>query len=400
MESAMQDLLFLAHRIPYPPNKGDKIRSYHFLKYLTDAYTVHLGTFVDDSNDWQYTDKLDAICAETCYLGLNPLQAKIKSLQGLLTGEALSLPYYKNQAMQNWVDSTIKTHSIKKVLIFSSVMAQFIKKTHDVEMIVDFVDVDSDKWRQYARSKKGLGAWIYQRESRYLFNFEKKIAEQAKASFFVSEQEAALFKSLAPKASEKMTHINNGVDTDYFSPEQMFATPYSSNEDVIVFTGAMDYWANVDAVKWFAEDIFSRITKNYPALKFYIVGSRPTKVVEALANKTIVVTGAVDDVRPYLAHAKLVVAPLRIARGIQNKVLEAMAMGKYVIATSAAMEGILYSETLDVSVGDEVHVIIKQLEELLQKNSSVTISNNNRDFVTAMFSWEQNVNRLISLIQE
>ena len=396
----MQDLLFLAHRIPYPPNKGDKIRSYHFLKYLTDAYTVHLGTFVDDPNDWQYTDKLDAICAETCYLGLTPLQAKIKSLQGLLTGEALSLPYYKNQAMQNWVDSTIKTYSIKKVLIFSSVMAQFINKTHDVEMIVDFVDVDSDKWRQYAISKKGLGAWIYKRESKYLFNYEKKIAEQAKASFFVSEQEAALFKSLAPKASEKMNHINNGVDTDYFSPEQMFATPYSSNEDVIVFTGAMDYWANVDAVKWFAEDIFSRITKNYPALKFYIVGSRPTKVVEALANKTIVVTGAVDDVRPYLAHAKLVVAPLRIARGIQNKVLEAMAMGKYVIATSAAMEGILYSETLDVSVGDEVHVIIKQLEELLQKNSSVTISNNNRDFVTAMFSWEQNVNRLISLIQE
>ena len=396
----MTDLLFLAHRIPYPPNKGDKIRSYHLLKYLTNAYTVHLGAFIDDPNDWKYPDKLDAICAETFYLGLNPFRSKIKSLQGLLTNEALSLPYYKNQAMQDWVNKTINSYSIKKVLIFSSVMAQYINETHDVEMIVDFVDVDSDKWRQYAISKKGLSAWIYKRESKYLFNYEEKTAEQAKASFFVSEQEAALFKSLAPKASEKMTHINNGVDTDYFSPEQMFATPYSSNEDVIVFTGAMDYWANVDAVKWFAEDIFSRFTKNYPALKFYIVGSRPTKVVEALANKTIVVTGAVDDVRPYLAHAKLVVAPLRIARGIQNKVLEAMAMGKYVIATSAAMEGILYSETLDVSVGDEVHVIIKQLEELLQKNSSVTISNNNRDFVTAMFSWEQNVNRLISLIQE
>ena len=205
-------------------------------------------------------------------------------------------------------------------------------------------------------------------------------------------------KSLAPKVSEKVTHINNGVDTDYFSPEQTFATPYSANEDVIVFTGAMDYWANVDAVKWFAEDVFPHITKNYPALKFYIVGSRPAKEVEALANNTIVVTGAVDDVRPYLAHAKLVVAPLRIARGIQNKVLEAMAMGKYVIATSAAMEGIPYNETLDVSVGDEVDVVIKQLEELLQKNSSVMVSNNNRDFVTAMFSWEQNVNRLLSLM--
>jgi len=396
----MQDLLFLAHRIPYPPNKGDKIRSYHFLKYLTSSYTVHLGTFIDDPNDWQYTDKLDAICAETRYLELNPLKAKIKSLQGLLTGEPLSLPYYKNQVMQDWVDKTLKDHGIKKVLIFSSVMAQFINKTHDVEMFVDFVDVDSDKWRQYAKSKKALGAWIYQRESKYLFNHEKKIAEEAKASFFVSEQEADLFKNLAPEVSEKVTHINNGVDTDYFSPEQSFSTPYPTNVDVIVFTGAMDYWANVDAVKWFAEDVFPHIVKTHPTLKFYIVGSRPTKEVAALANDTVVVTGAVDDVRPYLAHAKLAVAPLRIARGIQNKVLEAMAMGKYVIATSAAMEGIPYNETLDVAEGDDANVVINQLDALLQKHSAAIVSDNNRNFVTAMFSWEQNVNRLLSLMQK
>ena len=151
----MQDFLFLAHRIPYPPNKGDKIRSYHLLKYLASSYNIHLGTFIDDPDDWKHTDKLDTICAETCYLGLNSLHAKIKSLQGLLTGEALSLPYYKNQAMQAWVNKTINAHSIKKVLIFSSVMAQYINETHDVEIIVDFVDVDSDKWRQYADSKKG-----------------------------------------------------------------------------------------------------------------------------------------------------------------------------------------------------------------------------------------------------
>lgn len=396
----MESLLFLAHRIPYPPNKGDKIRSYHFLKYLTDTYNVHLGTFIDDPNDWQYTDKLDAICAETCYLKLNPFEAKIKSLKGLLTGEALSLPYYKNQAMQDWVDSTIKTYSIKKVFIFSSVMAQFINKTHDVEMFIDFVDVDSDKWRQYANSKKGLGAWVYQRESNYLLNYEKKIAKQAKVSFFVSEQEADLFKNLAPEVCEKITPINNGVDTDYFSPEQTFTSPYPRNEDIIVFTGAMDYWANVDAVRWFAEDIFSHITKNYPAVKFYIVGSKPSKEVEALANNTVVVTGAVDDIRPYIAHAKLAVAPLRIARGIQNKVLEAMAMGKYVIATSAAMEGISYNEPLDVFVGDEVDVVIKQLEELLRKNSVTMVSNNNREFVIAMYSWEKNVNKLVNSMQK
>ncbi len=396
----MESLLFLSHRIPYPPNKGDKIRSFHFLKYLTGAYTVHLGAFIDDPNDWQYTDKLNVICSETCYLGLNPLKAKIKSLKGLLTGEALTLPYYKNQAMQDWVDSTIRTYSIKKVLIFSSAMAQFINETHDVEMYVDFVDVDSDKWRQYACSKKGLSAWIYQRESKYLFNYEKKVANRAKVSFFVSEQEADLFKKLAPEVSRNVTYFYNGVNSDHFSPELSFVRPYPANEDVIVFTGAMDYWANVDAVKWFAEEVFPHITKNYPGVKFYIVGSRPAKEVEALANNAVVVTGTVDDVRPYLAHAKLVIAPLRIARGIQNKVLEAMAMGKYVIVTSAAMEGIHYDESLDISVCDEVVDVINQTEKFLQKNSTSMLSNNNRQFVKARFSWEKNVSQLVNLMRE
>jgi sugar transferase (PEP-CTERM/EpsH1 system associated) len=396
----MKDLLFLAHRIPYPPNKGDKIRSYHFLKHLTSEYNVHLGAFIDDPNDWQYTDKLKSDCAETCFLGLNPLPAKIKSLQGLLTGEALSLPYYKNQAMQDWVDKSIKKHKIKKVLVFSSVMAQYINKTHDVDMIVDFVDVDSDKWRQYAAKKHGLAKWIYQRESKYLLNYEKKIAENAKSSIFVSEQEAALFKSLAPAASEKITYINNGVDTDYFSSEQLFTSPYQYNEEVIVFTGAMDYWPNVEAVKWFAEDIFPPLLKNHPAAKFYIVGSRPTKEVEELAkNKNIIVTGAVDDVRPYVAHAKLAVAPLRIARGIQNKVLEAMSMGKYVIATSAAMEGIPCSVALDVAVCDEVDTMIRRIDGLLQKTPAAIASSNNREFVKAKFSWEQSFNKLSALLQ-
>ena len=396
----MKDLLFLAHRIPYPPNKGDKIRSYHFLKHLTSEYNVHLGAFIDDPNDWQYTDKLKSSCTKTCFLELNPLLAKIKSLQGLLTGEALSLPYYKNQAMQDWVDQSIKKHKIKKVLVFSSVMAQFINENHDVDMIVDFVDVDSDKWRQYAAKKTGLAAWVYQRESKYLLNYEKKIAESSRSSFFVSEQEAALFKSIAPAVNEKITYINNGVDTDYFSPEQLFASPYQDNEQVIVFTGAMDYWANVDAVTWFAEDIFPHLLKNHPTAKFYIVGSRPAKEVEELAkNNNIIVTGAVEDVRPYVAHAKLAVAPLRIARGIQNKVLEAMSMGKYVIATSAAMEGIPYDVALDVAVCDETDTMIRRIDELLQNTPAAITSSNNREFVKAKFSWEKNFHKLSTLLQ-
>jgi sugar transferase (PEP-CTERM/EpsH1 system associated) len=394
----MENLLFLLHRIPYPPNKGDKIRSYHFLKYLAENYNVYLGTFIDDANDWQYTEKVNALCAETHYENLNPFQSKIKSVQGFLIGEALSLPYYKNQAMQNWVNYTIKTHSIQKVLIFSSVMTQFVENRNDVEIVVDFVDVDSDKWRQYAEKKQGIARWVYQRESKYLLAYEQKIAQLAKSSLFVSEQEAALFKSLTPALTDKIGHINNGVDVDYFSPDLQFDSPYSANETVIAFTGAMDYWANVDAVTWFANQVFPKILQENPKVKFYIVGSKPTKDVIALANENVVITDFVDDVRPYLSYAKLVVAPLRIARGIQNKVLEAMAMGKIIVATSAAFEGIPYIENLAVSVIDDETEMPHKISELLQTNST-EFSKVNRDFVKEKFSWEQNVNKLSELLK-
>ncbi|MDD2724996.1 MAG: TIGR03087 family PEP-CTERM/XrtA system glycosyltransferase [Methylovulum sp.] len=396
----MKNLLFLVHRIPFPPNKGDKIRSYHFLKYLADEFNVYLGTFVDDPHDWQYTDALDALCAGTCYQELQALPAKIKSLQGLLTGEPLSLPYYQSQALQNWVDDAIQKHAISKVLIFSSVMARFIKPQHDVGMVVDFVDVDSDKWRQYAGKKHGLARWIYQREAKYLLAYERQLAARAQTSLFVSEQEAALFKTLAPEAADKVGFVNNGVDTDYFSPHHDYVSPYQIGDEVLVFTGAMDYWANIDAVEWFAKDVFPQLQAQYPAIKFYIVGSKPGKAVLELAgNPAITVTGRVDDVRPYVAYARLAIAPLRIARGIQNKVLEAMAMDKTIVATSAAMEGIPYQEvSLALAVSDDAEAMVGQLWEALQ-NPAATSVNANRDFVIGGFSWQQNVHQLAGFLQ-
>jgi len=396
----MENLLFLVHRIPYPPNKGDKIRSYHLLKRLVKHYQVHLGTYIDDPADWQHVNRVNAICEQTHYVGLTPWQAKIKSLTGLVNEQALSVPYYSNKSMQTWVDQTINQYQIKKVLIFSSVMAQFINDSHDVEMIVDFVDVDSDKWCQYAAKKSGLAKWVYQRESEHLLKYEREIAAKAKANIFVSEQEAALFKRLAPEVNAKTTHINNGVDTDYFSPVYSLPSPYQPEEAAIVFTGAMDYWANVDAVTWFANKVFPRIISSYPTAKFYIVGSRPSKEVLALTKQSnIVVTGAVDDVRPYVAHARLAVAPLRIARGIQNKVLEAMAMGKYVAATPAAMEGIVCGDPIDVSINDEADAMADQIIEWLRLNPLAMVSPSNREFVQKKFGWEQNLGQLLQLLQ-
>ncbi|PKM37854.1 MAG: sugar transferase [Gammaproteobacteria bacterium HGW-Gammaproteobacteria-10] len=393
------NLLFLVHRIPYPPNKGDKIRSFHFLKALSQQYQIFLGSFIDDPNDRQYADTVKSYCQETCIESLDPLQSKIKSLTGLLTGKALSLPYYRNPKLQQWVNDVIERHQISKVLIFSSVMGQYVLNREDLTLIADYVDVDSDKWRQYAEKKNWPESWVYRRESERLIEFEKQLISQVKAGFFVSEQEASLFKTLAPEFEARIGSVNNGVDTDYFSPDYAFDSPYRPESQVLAFTGAMDYWANVDAVKWFAEKVFPSIRKKHPDTEFYIVGSKPTKDVLSLAQiDGVVVTGSVDDVRPFIAHADLVVTPLRIARGIQNKVLEAMAMAKPVIATSMAIEGIPVDDSLNVAIIDDVQSFADRVCESLAQDEGDKQSKNNRRFVLKNFSWQTSTDRLIELI--
>ncbi|PKM11429.1 MAG: sugar transferase [Gammaproteobacteria bacterium HGW-Gammaproteobacteria-3] len=395
----MENLLFLVHRIPYPPNKGDKIRSYHFLQALSAHYRVYLGTFIDDPEDWNYESSVQSFCKDTCIQSLQPLQAKIKSLEGLLTGSALSVPYYRNKVLQTWVDQVIEQQEIKKVLIFSSVMAQYVAHHKQLTLIVDFVDVDSDKWRQYALKKSWPESWLYRRESERLLDYERQVIDRARAGVFVSELEAELFKSLAPEFKDKVKAITNGVDTDYFSPEHVFPSPYPPQTSVMVFTGAMDYWANVDAVKWFAEQVFPALYRGNSLARFYIVGSKPTREVLALGERPgVTVTGAVKDIRPYLASAHLVVAPLRIARGIQNKVLEAMAMGKKVMATSAAMEGIPLDGQPALSVIDDAEQFAEQAGHFLKAHAVPQTFDANRNFVLAQFSWQSSSERLISLI--
>jgi len=338
----MDELLYLVHRIPYPPNKGDKIRSYHLLQHLARRFKVHVGAFVDDSNDWQYAAALAHLAGgEVKLRALNPRLATLKSASGLLTGEPLTLPYYRDRPMQRWVDNLLATRPITRAVVYSSSMAQYVMRHPQLHRVIDFVDIDSDKWRQYAQKKAWPMNWVYRREARTLFDYERRVTHAFAASAFVSETEAALFKRLAPDCADKVFGFSNGVDTDYFSPSLTFPSPYRAGEQVLVFTGAMDYWANVEAVAWFVRDIFPAVQRAHPEAAFYIVGTRPTSEVQALAkHRGVTVTGAVPDTRPYIAHAAMAVAPLRIARGIQNKVLEAMAMAKPTVVTEHALEGI------------------------------------------------------------
>ena len=331
----MADLLYLTHRIPYPPNKGDKLRAYRILTHLAARHRVHLGTFVDDRDDASHVDTLRGICASVRAEGLAPTLARIRSVAGLASREALSLPYYRNAALRRWVERTVRERRIETALVFSSVMAQYVMRLRELRVLIDFVDVDSAKWTQYAETRRGPASWLYRREGRRLLDFERQAAARAAQAFFVTDAEVALWRRLAPDSATRADAVGNAVDTHYFSPGVAFDSPFRAGTLPIVFTGAMNYWPNVDAVRWFAEAILPRVREAHPAATFCIVGMNPVAAVKALRSEAVQVTGTVDDVRPYLSHAACVVAPLRIARGIQNKVLEAMAMGCAVVASDA-----------------------------------------------------------------
>jgi sugar transferase (PEP-CTERM/EpsH1 system associated) len=263
-------------------------------------------------------------------------------------------------------------------------------------------DIDSDKWRQYAENKPWYSRWIYAREQNKLSQHE----QQALASFdyvtLITEAEATLFKQLSPSSyHHKIKTLPNGVDTAYFDPNASFDTtdlPELSTL-AICFTGAMDYWANEDAVVWFCQQVWPLILKQHPQCTFYIVGGKPSDNVKKLAEiQGVKVTGRVPDVRPYLASSVLAVAPMRIARGVQNKVLEAMAMAKLVVMTSMGLEGIEVDETQQALVEDDPIKMAAKINQLISENRSSYQPN--RDWIIQRYSWQGALAQLPTMLTE
>ncbi|MBN1377779.1 MAG: TIGR03087 family PEP-CTERM/XrtA system glycosyltransferase [Gammaproteobacteria bacterium] len=400
----MSNVLLLVHRIPYPPNKGDKIRSYHLLKYLSERHKLFLGAFVDDVDDWLYAPEVEKLCASTCLLPLNKKLATLRSLSGFLKGAALTVPYYGSFRMKRWVNDVLNNQAIDRIVVFSSSMAQYVecKKFSGIKRIIDFVDIDSDKWQQYAKTKHWPLSWVYNREFRKLQKYERRIADKFDVSTFVSSSEAKHFRLLTPGLDGKIQYYNNGVNLDFYSLTGDLVNPYMPDTVPFVFVGAMDYWANEDAVRWFTKDVLPSIRTVIPNALFYIVGSNPGRNVLALNSqeKGIIVTGKVNDVRPYLAYAQATIICLRIARGIQNKVLEAMAMECPVITTSQAIEGIDAVEDRDYLLADsadEIRNKVQILKNNPDRRKSMTIAA--RQMIEEKYSWSENLKLLDSWLK-
>jgi len=401
--SAPRNLLFLVHRIPYPPDKGDKIRSFHLLQALASEYRVHLGSFVDNPADWAHAATLSQWCASLELRPLVPWRAALRSARGLFTGEPLTDPYYCDPGLHAWVRATLAREPVSAIVVLSASMAQYVPDAHSrtTRYLVDFVDVDSDKWLQYSTGARWPMSWVYRREGLRLEQREAHIARMSHASVFVSQAEAEHFRRLHPDSRERVHAVPNGVDSVKFSPAHPFESPYATGECALVFTGAMDYRANADAVIWFARDALPAIRAREPRARFWIVGSNPVAPVRALAALPgVSVTGHVPDVRPYLRHAALAVAPLRLARGVQNKVLEAMAMARPVLATSAATRGIDAVTPPGVTIADTAESLASEALRLLNAADCEALGAAARRFVTERFDWETSRRAFLALLAE
>lgn len=339
----MGDILFLAHRIPFPPDRGDKIRSFNIIKYLSARKRVHVIAFADDPRDLKRKNGLAPFTGNrSIFWKSKPRWVAV--LQSLAFRRPVSLTAYENTPLRESVENMLARHSIDTIYVFSSQMAQYLPAKPRQRVIMDFVDMDSAKFEAYAANTSGLTQWMYQRESQLLIGHEKAVAARAHASLFVSEAEAALFRERTD--AQRVHAIENGIDTQFFDPAAQFKR-IDAMDALIVFTGQMDYPPNIEAVKWFVESILPHIRVARKEVRFAIVGRNPTDAVKALGRQPgVIVTGEVADVRGWLAAASVVVAPLKLARGVQNKVLEAMAMARPVVASKAAAVGIDHADTI------------------------------------------------------
>lgn len=332
-------VLLLVHRTPYPPDRGDRIRSYQLLRRLARDADVYLGALADDGRvlPAETANVLEALCQEYEVAPLDRRGRWMRAAVSLARGKPATVGLFASNQLLATVERWNQSVRFDAVVVFCSSMMQFVPAdlASDAALVVDLVDVDSQKWFDYGRRASGLKRWLFELEGRRLRRLEQAIVRQANAVSVVTEPEAQLLRDFC-KAG-RIVALPNGVDLDYFAP----TGPMEERPASCVFVGVLDYRANVDGLNWFCEQVWPNVRRRVPAAELRLVGKNPNAAVQRLARLPgVELVGEVPDVRPYLASAELVIAPLRVARGVQNKVLEALSMQKCVVASGPAIEGI------------------------------------------------------------
>ncbi len=330
-QKTSRSILFLSHCVPNPPDKGEKIRAHHILNHLARNHQVHLVCFARSEQDVADAAKLQDRCTSVYAERLQQIPALAKAALRFAAGHCLTTSFYSSSRLRNRAESL--AGQVGCTVAFSSAMVQYAPER--IPLIVDMVDVDSEKFADYSRRRPPR--FLFGMESNRLRAVEQAVSLRSSAVLLTTSGERQLLRRFVTGGNIRV--MENGIDLEYFRPNVDAPPDGLAGRDYAVFTGAMDYQPNSEAVTWFARQVVPEIRRSRPGFEFFIVGRSPSPAVLALANcPGVLVTGAVPDVRPYFTHARVAVAPLFLARGIQNKVLEALAMGKRVLASPAVLK--------------------------------------------------------------
>ncbi len=397
----MPEILFLVHRAPWPPDRGDRIRSWHMFKALAKLAPVHVAALADNEADAEAARvKLAPLC-KSLSIEVRNVSRPLALMQAVLRGEPVSNQLFRNAALAAGIDGLLAQGTITHIVAFSGQMAQYLPSDFAGSVLMDFVDVDSAKFLAYAEQDKLQPMnWVHAREATKLGVYEAAVARRVDASLFVSEAEAARFRDRGGLSADKVRAVENGIDTDRFDPALAFAAVGAGEGPLAVFTGQMDYRPNIDAVRWFAADILPWIRDRHPSARFAIVGRAPTEEVRALeARPGVTVIGEVPDVRPWLAAGDVVVAPLLLARGVQNKLLEAMAMARPVVASVAAAQGIDAAPSQHLLVADGAAGMADAVCKLFDDRAAATkMGQAARAQMIARYGWDARLAPLTDLL--
>lgn len=391
-------ILFLAHRIPYPPNKGEKIRAFEELRFFAARHTVDLFCFADSAEEAAGQEALRPLCRHIHVETLSRLGRLLRAVRGFCLRQPLSVACFASRLFRSAIRRRLAQYRYDLIFVYCSSVTQYATGVKDTPVVIDFVDADSAKWAQYARFSPFPLSWIYSREANWLARYEAKVARASRAAVVATPQEAA---QLGGGLRLRVEVISNGVS------QPAPAEGIGQREDIcrlrpyVVFVGTMDYRPNVDAVVYFAEQILPRIRQSHPELRFMIVGRNPARRVRELTRKPgVVVTGNVADVSPYLHGATAAVAPFRIFQGLQNKILEALAAGVPVVSTSgpASALGLRHMESL--LVADTPDEFARAVTSLLADSGLRRRLAGAAAIVRERFDWQTSLSRLERLLEE
>lgn len=394
MSASRPRVLCLAHRFPYPPNRGDRVRSYQLLRFLAERADVDLATLADESPTDEDVAKLNQICRK---LAVEPIgrwrwaRAAGQALIGRSASEGLFQSTRLRQTIRAWTTET----QYDAAVVVCSGMTPYLRdfRQSPRRTIVDLVDVDSQKWLDYAVLAPRPAKWVFALEGKRLRRLEYALSSQVDAVTLVSYAEAALFRAVCP--NERTWAVANGVDLDYFQPLDLDADDCSA-----VFVGALDYRANILGARWFVRQVWPQLKNLIPHASLSLVGRNPVAEIRQMSQEPgIQVFGDVADVRPYLGRAALAIAPLQIARGIQNKVLEAMAMAKPVVASPQALEGISAVNHVHVCAADRPEQWVSRILRLWRRpDVRQSMGSEARRFVEEKHCWAARLSPLDALL--